>query len=73
MHCNEVIYILNLGTIWSRTLALVVQELLLLCFESLILKILVNLVLLVAFTRSSHTYDEMQQNKYYAQYKKYSV
>jgi hypothetical protein len=61
MHSNEVIYILNLGTIWSRTLVLVVQELLLLHFENLILKILVELILLVAFTRSGHTYDKMHK------------
>jgi hypothetical protein len=43
---------------------LVIQKLLLLCFESLILKVL------IAFTRSGHTYDKIQQSKYYAQYKK---
>jgi major membrane immunogen (membrane-anchored lipoprotein) len=48
---------------------LVIQELLLLCFKSLILKVLVKLILLIAFTCSGHTYDKMQQNKYMAHYK----
>jgi hypothetical protein len=48
---------------------LVIQELLPLRFESLILDVLVKLILLVAFTRNGRTYDKMQQNKYYAQYK----
>jgi hypothetical protein len=51
------------------TLALIIQELMLLRFESLILKVLIKLILLVAFTHRGNTYDKIQQNKYYARYK----
>jgi hypothetical protein len=40
---------------------LVVHELLLLRFKNLILKVLVELVLLVAFMRSGHTHDKMHK------------
>jgi succinate dehydrogenase hydrophobic anchor subunit len=40
---------------------LVIQEFLLLRFDNLILQVLVELVLLVAFTHTGHTYDKMHK------------